>query len=246
MNFSADVFSSAFLLVLGTSVGSLLALVQRFRLLSLHEGLSFAGGVMLVASFTSLILPSLRIGSFTQTAFGIILGFSLMGLLERLLAHEHVFIGKEGTFEVLHKRVTLIMLGVIIHNMPEGFSVGVSSAYDLQKGLSTALAIAIQDIPEGLVVSLPLMAIHRSSYFALLLGVISGVLEGLFCVLGYLIFTEAVSLLPLGLALGGGAMLYVVAKEVFPEVYSGEKHFRITVALLAGLLVMLYLDTLFS
>jgi ZIP family zinc transporter len=132
---------------------------------------------------------------------------------------------------------------VIIHNIPEGFAVGVSSAYSLGKGTATAIAIAIQDIPEGLIVSLVLMVANRGIAVPVLVGIISGIAESMFCFLGFYTFEVFSVLLPVGLGLGGGAMIYITVKEVFPEAYSQGSHVVSTLGFLAGFLLMLLLDT---
>lgn len=113
----------------------------------------------------------------------------------------------------------------------------------MDKGLETAIAIALQDVPEGLIVSLPLMVISGKVLIPLWIGFLSGLLEALFSIFGYTFFEYFNSLLPIGLGFGGGAMIYITAKEVFPEAYSEGKHTQSTVAFLVGLLLMLLLDT---
>ncbi len=231
------------LLLLGTFLGSLLAVIFRRPLLSVGIALAFTGGVMLVASFTSLILPGLEIGSFYEVSAGIVLGFVLMGLLEGLVPHEHTLKGTEGLSPQKISRLYLIVLAVIIHNIPEGLSVGIASAYSENKGFETAIAIALQDVPEGFVVSLPLMVITGKVLMPLWVGFLSGLLEALFAIVGYAFFEVFGSLLAMGLGFGGGAMIYITAKEVFPEAYAEGKHTQSTIAFLFGLLLMLFLDT---
>ncbi len=234
---------NSLLLLLGTFLGSLLSVLLRKAFPSMSVSLSFAGGVMLVASFTSLILPGIKVGGFYEVALGISAGFAFMALLENLVPHEHTLKGREGLSVERIGRLYLIVLGITIHNVPEGISVGVASAYELQKGFETAIAIAIQDIPEGLVVSLPLMFITNRTLIPLLVGFASGLLESLFAMGGYALFEVFKDHLAFGLGFGGGAMVYITAKEVFPEAYSEGKHTQATVAFLLGLLLMLFLDT---
>lgn len=231
------------LLLAGTFFGSLMALLLKKPFIGVGASLSFAGGVMLVASFTSLILPGLEVGSFTQVATGIVLGFAFMAILENLLPHEHIFKGVEGPPLQKLNRLYLIVLAIVIHNIPEGLSVGIATAYSLEKGFETAVAMAIQDVPEGLVVSLPLMLIASRPSFPLLIGFLSGLVESLFAVIGFGLFELLKGFLATGLGFGGGAMLYVTVKEVFPEAYSEGRHLQVTVAFLTGLLLMLFLDT---
>ncbi|RMH81340.1 MAG: ZIP family metal transporter [Acidobacteria bacterium] len=233
----------ASLLLLGTFLGSILAVFFRRLLFSVGVSLSFTGGVMLVASFTSLILPGVEVGGFFQVALGITLGFAFMAFLENLIPHEHMLKGREGISSERLSRIYLIVLGVVIHNVPEGLSVGIASAYSLDKGLETSIAIALQDAPEGLVVSLPLMVLTGKVLIPLFMGFLSGLLEFFFALGGYIFFELFKNLLAFGLGFGGGAMVYVTAKEVFPEAYAEGKHTLSTLAFLLGLLLMLFLDT---
>jgi len=240
----SEIWLNSLLLLAGTSAGSAVAIFFKKVPVGVNLNLSFAGGVMMVASFTSLILPALHRGGFLQTSLGIITGFALIGLVEYLFPHEHVIKGAEGVIKSEKiRKLFLIVAGVIIHNIPEGFAVGVSSAYSLEKGTATAIAIAIQDIPEGLIVSLVLMVANRGIAVPVLVGIISGIAESMFCFLGFYTFEVFSVLLPVGLGLGGGAMIYITVKEVFPEVYSQGSHVVSTLGFLAGFLLMLLLDT---
>lgn len=229
--------------LMGTFLGSLLTLFLRAPMLSVSTTLSFAGGVMLVASFTSLIIPGLELGGFLQVALGIVLGFLLMALFENLVPHEHTLKGKEGFTYQRINRLYLIVLAIVIHNIPEGLSVGISSAYTVKKGIETAVAMAIQDIPEGFVVSIPIAVITGKVLTPLWVGFISGLIETFFAVLGFALFEVFNNLLAVGLGFAGGAMVYITVKEVFPEAYAEGNHTKSTIAFLLGLLLMLFLDT---
>ena len=240
-----DILFNSFLLFLGTSLGSIFALFFKRVPLSITLNLAFAGGVMLVASFTSLIIPGIQKGGFLQTSLGIILGFLLIGLLENLFPHEHLVKGTEGIIKIEKaKKIFLIVAGVVIHNIPEGFSVGVSSAYSLEKGSTTAFAIAVQDVPEGLIVTLALLFAYKGFFIPLMVGVVSGLVEALFSFLGYYLFEVFNQVIAFGLGMGGGAMIYITVKEVFPEVYSESSHTKTTLSFLLGFLLMLFLDSL--
>jgi ZIP family zinc transporter len=131
-------------LVVGTALGGFMVLFFRGQASPfLNVSLSFAGGVMLTASFTSLILPAVEKGGFLKTALGVVLGFGVMAFVERLFPHEHTIIGQEGIVPLKMKKLTLIVVGIIIHNIPEGLSVGIATAYSGKDGLATALAISL-------------------------------------------------------------------------------------------------------
>ncbi len=234
---------SSFLLFFGTSLGSFLGL---FFKLDVKIALSFSGSVMLVASFTSLILPAIETGGYLSTVLGIIFGFLVIALIENIFPHEHIIKGFEGRKTRINiGKVLLIVIGIIIHNIPEGLSVGISLAHSEEKGLITAIAISIQDFPEGLIVTLPMVAVSGSYLFPLVWGVLSGLIESLFCLLGFFTFELSKNLLPFGLGFGGGAMIYITVKEVFPEAFK-EADIKTTVSFLIGFLIALYLDTFFG
>ena len=240
-----EILLGSLLLVIGTAVGSFMVLFFRgTALLSLNVSLSFAGGVMLTASFTSLILPAVEKDGFLKTALGVTIGFVVMAFVERLFPHEHPTMGQEGILPLKMKKLTLIVVGIIIHNIPEGLSVGIATAHSGKDGLSTALAISLQDVPEGLVVSLPIYALGGGIITALAIGFLSGTIEGLFSLLGFGFMRVFEGSLPVGMGFGGGALLYITVKEVFPEAYSEGKAFATTLGFLAGVLLMLFLDML--
>uniref|UniRef100_A0A7C4FDJ7 ZIP family metal transporter n=1 Tax=Thermofilum pendens TaxID=2269 RepID=A0A7C4FDJ7_THEPE len=230
-----------------TTLGSLAAFVVRGENPRwLTASMSFAAGVMLVASFTSLILPALELSrSFPVVALGIITGVVAIRLVDRFTPHEHLVRGYEGpeVGKKLLRKAWLIALAVIIHNFPEGLAVGTTCAYSVPLGVATALAIGIQDIPEGVAVALPVASTH-GRLRGFLLGLLSGLSELVMAVAGAAFFTVFSTLLPLGMGFAGGAMMYVVLKEVVPELYtSGENELRVTTGFLAGFLVMLLLDS---
>jgi len=240
-----EIWLASLLLVVGTALGSFMVLFFRGKTPpSLNVSLSFAGGVMLTASFTSLILPAVEKGGFFKTALGVTIGFGVMAFVERLFPHEHPTMGQEGILPLKMKKLTLIVVGIIIHNIPEGISVGIATAYSGKDGLATALAISLQDIPEGLVVSLPIYALGGGMGTALVIGFLSGAIEGLFSLLGFGFMRIFEGSLPVGMGFGGGAMLYITVKEVFPEAYSEGRVLATTLGFLAGVLLMLFLDTL--
>ncbi len=234
---------------LTTFFGSLIAIVhKKVKLITLEMSLSFAAGVMTVASFTSLILPALKISSIYVVSAGIILGYIIMYLIERYTPHQHMLTGYEGPQSLKKKlnKLWLIVIAIIIHNFAEGLAIGTSFAYNSDKGLITAIAIGIQDIPEGMAVTLPLISLGYGMLFSLFIGFLSGVSELLTAVFGYVIFEYLSILLPLGLSMAGSAMIYVTTKEMFPEIYhETNKHQerKITLSFLIGFLIMLILDS---
>lgn len=240
---------AGFFLVFMTSLGSLISIFSKsIPSWGINFSLSFAAGVMLVASFTSLILPSMKLAnSFFPTAIGIFLGITLMYIIDRIIPHEHLIKGYEGPSELRHKfkLIWLLVFAMIVHNFPEGLAVGTTLAFNLKSGLITTLAIGIQDFPEGIVISLPLSTFQRKSLKPFLLGILSGFAEFVTLIIGALFFKSFLFLISYGLSLAGGAMLYVTIKELIPEIYKSEKNeFLITGGFFLGFYIMLYLDSI--
>ncbi len=242
-------FYAGLFVAIMTSLGALVAIFAK----SIPEkgvdfSLSFAAGVMIVASFTSLILPAIEsTGSFSPAGIGIALGVLLIYSIDKLLPHEHLVKGYEGPKSMKDRlrKVWLLVIAVIIHNLPEGLAVGTSIVYSLNVGLVTAIAIGIQDFPEGTVVSLPLAALQKRRLQPIMMGILSGFAEMAMVLVGAYFFTLFGWLLPYGLGLAGGAMLYVTIKEMVPEIYRREEsETLVTLGFFAGFYVMLFLDSM--
>jgi len=240
-------FYAGLFVALMTSLGSFIAIfAHKMPEWGLDVSLSFAAGVMIVASFTSLILPGIEIMGFMPVAIGIFLGILLIFLMDRYLPHEHRVGGYEGPkkFKKRVRMMWLIIFAVIIHNLPEGLAVGTTMVYDLHLGIITAIAIGIQDIPEGTVVALPLALMQKRRLRPIIIGVMSGVAEMIMVIVGAIFFNYFSSFLPYGMGLAGGAMLYVTVKEMIPEIYERKEHeFIITAGFFLGFYVMLFLDS---
>ncbi|ASJ10003.1 Gufa protein [Thermococcus sp. P6] len=242
-------FYAGLFVALMTSLGAMIALfAKRLPAGGVDLSLSFAAGVMLVASFTSLIIPAINsTGSFTPAGLGIALGILLIYVIDRFLPHEHLVKGYEGppSMKDRIRKVWLLVIAVMIHNLPEGLAVGVSLVYSLELGLITTVAIGIQDFPEGTVISLPLAAIGGKRLQPVVMGVLSGLSEMAMVLVGAYFFDLFSWLLPYGLGLAGGAMLYVTIKEMVPEIYRGEtSETLVTLGFFIGFYVMLFLDSM--
>ena len=249
-NLTVSLIINGFILVLFTSIGVLIAVFSRkIDEKGLHIGLGFAIGVMLAASFTSLIIPGFEEGFHIEVGVGILLGITAIIILDSFLPHEHSNVGYEGLGDFKRKisKFWLIALAMIIHNIPEGIAVGVSTVYNPTRGLLTALAIGIQDIPEGLAVTLSLLFIGVKFHLAVLLGLLSGLIEGLMTAMGGALALLGNSL-GYGMGFAAGAMLYVTVEELIPEVFYEKNRFRrsSTIGFFMGVYLMLYLDHLFG
>jgi len=212
----------------------------------LDIGLGFAAGVMLAASFTSLILPGFKIGGAIPVFTGIALGAILISFTDRLLPHLHPIIGREGLKSSKLRAIWLLVIAVTIHNLPEGLAVGVGfGSGDLLLGVSIMLAIGIQNIPEGLSVGFDLLSSRSYSRIkAYTASIASGFVEPPLALIGAYTVSISSQLLPYAMGFAAGAMLFVVSDEVIPETHRLGHERKASYGLIAGLLLMLALDTL--
>jgi ZIP family zinc transporter len=210
----------------------------------LNGALGFAAGVMLTASFTSLILPGIEIGGVIPVIIGIVLGALVLDLANRYIPHLHIEKGREGVETSRLRAVWLFILAITIHNMPEGLAVGVGfGSGDFDNALALMLAIGIQNIPEGLAVSVSALNAGMGSYFyASLVGLRAGLVEIPLALIGAWAIQLARPMLPYAMGFAAGAMLYVISDEIVPETHATGFARVATLGTMAGAIVMLYLD----
>lgn len=213
--------------------------------------LSFAAGVMLAAAVFGLVLPSLEYGGeygIIITVAGIFSGAILLNLIDKLVPHLHKM--ADNTDEEAHKKtnldkVFLFVMAIGIHNLPEGIAAGVGfGSGNTTEAILIAGGIALQNIPEGMVIIGPMLAAgvkpRKTFFFALLTGLVEVV--GTF--IGYLAVSVASAILPFALAFAGGTMLYVISDEMIPETHAHGNERGATYALLFGFCLMLLFDVL--
>ena len=217
--------------------------------------LGFASGVMIAASIWSLMQPAINTfekGDFRMwlvPAAGFIVGVGFMLLLDYVIPHMHL-IGKheEGIKEHKLSKTFKMMLAVTLHNVPEGLAVGVVIAgmvtgnINIQAMLALSIGIAIQNFPEGVIVSMPLKEEGHSKWKAFLLGFLSGVVEPIAGLVALLLTTVVSVILPYTLAFAAGVMIYVVVEELIPEANQGEHSNLATIGLAVGFVIMMILD----
>lgn len=241
----------------GTSLGAAMVFALRKSISeSLQKILTgFAAGVMVAASFWSLLQPALEnsghLGSlaFLPAAVGFLVGIGFLLLLDILTPHMHMDQQDEGPKSGL-KRTTKLILAVTLHNIPEGMAVGVVYAGYLSDNagitsagaLALALGIAIQNFPEGAIVSMPLRAEGMSKGKTFLYGVLSGVVEPIAAAVTVVAAGAVVPVMPYLLAFAAGAMMYVVVEELIPEMAEGKHSNWGTVAFSLGFVLMMILD----
>ncbi|GAA4011740.1 ZIP family metal transporter [Sphingomonas swuensis] len=220
--------------------------------------LGFAAGIMLAASFFSLIIPALNAagelhnGSKTAAALivgaAILLGATTLHVLNRLAPHEHFISGPmSGAEKSKLARIWLFVIAISLHNFPEGLAVGVSfGSPDQTAGYATAFGIGLQNIPEGLAVALSLAAVGYGRLFSFVIAVLTGLIEPVGGFLGISAIALSSELLPWGLGFAGGAMIWVVSSEIIPETHRDHQEGNATFALMIGLAVMMSLDWIFG
>lgn len=218
----------------------------------------FGAGVMLAACAFSLLIPGIQAardqGLSAENASGLVgcgvlLGAGLLLLLERYLPHEHFIKGQDHVHQTAHrlKRIWLFVFAVYLHNLPEGLAIGVAwGGGDAASAAALASGIAIQDIPEGLVIATALLSAGYSRRMAIGWAMASGLIEPVGALLGAAVVTLSSSLLPWGMAFAAGAMLFVISHEIIPESHRQGHETFATTGLMLGFVLMMMLDTVFA
>lgn len=212
--------------------------------------LSFAAGIMLAAAILGLVLPSLEYGGkygLAVTVAGIFAGALCLNLIDRLVPHLHRLMGTdtEPHSNADLNKVLLFVLAIAIHNLPEGIAAGVGfGSGDNAGALVIAGGIALQNIPEGMVIIAPMLAAGVSPRKTFICAVFTGLIEVIGTLAGYFAVSISSAVLPFALAFAGGTMLYVISDEMIPETHAHGSERGATYALLIGFAVMLVTDTL--
>lgn len=211
-------------------------------------GMGFSAGVMISASFTSLLIPAVEIGGIPPTIIGFLCGALFVEIVNRVLPHEHLVKGFEGSekFRKKMRMIWLLVIAIIIHNIPEGAAVGAAVVESLKRGVLLAIAIGIQNIPEGLAVSLPLVSTSKRIGQAMWIAILSGIVEPLAALIIAILASLSRGILPYMLSFAAGAMIYVVSHEVIPETHAEKRELKATLSLLIGLIAMFSLDAYYS
>ncbi len=255
---NADVLTGVMIPFAGTAAGAACVFFMKKNLSrNVQRALTgFAGGVMMAASVWSLIIPAMEQSdsmgklSFLPAVIGFWLGILFLLLLDSVIPHLHMNAEKAEGPKSRLARTTMMVLAVTLHNIPEGMAVGVvyagflSGSAEITSGgaLALSLGIAIQNFPEGAIISMPLHAEGKSKRKAFFDGVLSGVVEPAAAVLTILLSSVIVPAMPYLLSFAAGAMMYVVVEELIPEMSEGE-HSNIDVIMFAaGFTLMMALD----
>ena len=218
--------------------------------------LAFAAGVMLSAAVLGLILPSLDYGGkygIIVTVMGVVIGALSLNFIDKLVPHLHKLAGGDKLLasqtseeqQAGLSKILLFVLAIAIHNLPEGIAAGVGfgSGNDTQ-ALIIAGGIALQNIPEGMVIIAPMLAVGVSKRKTFVIASLTGLVEIIGTLIGYFAVSVAQVILPFALAFAGGTMLYVISDEMIPETHAHGHERGATYALIVGFCLMLVMDVL--
>lgn len=245
---------------IGTALGASTVLFVKDKLNEkLQKTLSgFAGGIMIAASVWSLLIPAIEMSeesgmkklSFIPAAAGFLLGVFFLLLLDTIIPHLHVNEDKAEGPPAHISRTAKLVLAVTLHNIPEGMAVGVTFAGVAAKdsnitfmgAMALTIGIAIQNFPEGAIVSMPVCAAGAGKKKAFLYGVLSGIVEPIGAIITLWLSRQLLFVMPYFLAFAAGAMMYVVVEELIPESAEGEHSNIGTIGFALGFVIMMALD----
>jgi zinc transporter, ZIP family len=242
---------------LGTGVGALgILLLRRPSDRAQDAMLSGAAGIMLAATFFSLLAPALaqadeitsnRLLAVAIVGAGVLAGAGGLYAVHAKVPHEHFVLGKQGPDSARLARIWLFVIAITLHNFPEGMAVGVGFAGgDFGNGTSLAIGIGLQNIPEGFAVALSLLSIGYPRARAFWVGMLTGLVEPVGGAMGAAAVSMTESLMPIVLGMAAGAMLFVISDEIIPETHRRGYENVATFSLLGGFVVMMCLDTAFA
>ena len=243
---------------LGTTLGAAMVFFMKNKMNGKVEKLllGFAAGVMIAASIWSLLNPSIDMAeeqgeiSWVPAAVGFCLGIIFLLILDSIVPHLHLKSEKPEGIKSKIKREIMLVLAVTLHNIPEGMATGVvfagsmmgNASISMAGAFALAIGLAIQNFPEGAIISMPLRAEGMSKGKAFLYGTLSGIVEPIAAILTILLASFVVPILPYLLAFAAGAMIYVVVEELIPESQAGEHSNIGTIGVAIGFVVMMILD----
>lgn len=230
--------------------GFLIFCKKKYSQENINLMLNAAAGIMLASSVFTLLAPAVSSINQMETnhyiggiwiCFAVIIGVGLIWVLHEIVPHEHELSGHHG-LKMDWRSSWLFIMAITIHKFPEGLAVGVAYAgQDLFDPKALAIGIALQNIPEGLMVAVSLVAINFSRLKAAVFATLTGLMQPLGALLGILGTGFSPKLVPFGMALAGGTMLFVVINEVIPEIYIRKKGEETSLAILAGFVIMTYI-----
>jgi ZIP family zinc transporter len=248
---SADEIAILVLPGLATAIGGCaLLVVRRVSGASLDALLGLTAGIMLAATFFSLLVPALDRGSLGEVLIGFAVGGVLMAVVDRLLPHMHARLREDGSPSLedatsvgARRRAAMLLSALTIHNVPEGIAVGVAlGAGGPELAVPIAIAIGIQNVPEGFAAAAPLLGTGVSRLRVAAIGAATGLVEPPAAVAAFFLVSISAAILPAALAFAAAAMLYVVVDELLPEAFAHGNERVATGMFFVGFVVMMVLD----
>lgn len=243
---------------IGTTLGATMVFLMKKEMNKKVEKilLGFASGVMIAASVWSLLIPSIEMAetqgkvAWIPAAIGFLLGIVFLLVLDSVVPHMHLESEKPEGMKSKLKKTTMMVFAVTLHNIPEGMAVGVTFAGALAQNagitmagaFALAVGIAIQNFPEGAIISMPLKSEGVSKPRAFLYGALSGIVEPIGAIITILLTNAVVPILPYLLSFAAGAMIYAVVEELIPESQAGEHSNIGTIGVAIGFTIMMILD----
>ena len=253
-----EVFFGLAIPFLGTALGAGLVFFMKNKINKKIEKLllGFASGVMIAASVWSLLMPSIEMAEnqnvlkWIPATIGFIFGIIFLLILDSIIPHLHLHTEKPEGIKAKVKKTTMMVLAVTLHNIPEGMAVGVvfagaiaqNAGITMAGAIALAIGIAIQNFPEGAIISMPLKSEGMSKSKAFLYGTLSGIVEPIGAIITIALTNFVVPILPYFLSFAAGAMMYVVVEELIPESQEGEHSNIGTIGVAIGFVVMMILD----
>lgn len=243
---------------IGTTLGSAMVYLLKDKVNIKIEKvlLGFASGVMIAASVWSLLIPSIEMAekqgtiAWMPASIGFILGIAFLLLLDKIIPHLHINENKPEGPKTKISKTMMLVLAVTLHNIPEGMAVGVvfaglltgNTAISVAGAFALSIGIALQNFPEGAIISMPLKSEGVSKNKSFIYGVLSGIVEPIAGLITILLTNVISSVLPYLLSFAAGAMIYVVAEELIPDSQNGKHSDLGTIGLAIGFVIMMILD----
>ena len=241
---------------IGTTIGSAMVFLMKNKINKKIEKilLGFASGVMIAASVWSLLIPAIEMAeeqkviAWLPASIGFMFGILFLQYIDYLV--KKIKSKKTDFKDNKHKKITMMILAVTLHNIPEGMAVGVAFAgalignvgITLSGAIALAIGIGIQNFPEGAIISMPLKNAGKSKFRSFVYGTLSGVVEPIASVITILLTSFVVPILPYFLSFAAGAMIYVVVEELIPETQEGDHSNLGTIGVALGFIIMMILD----
>ncbi len=239
-----DSFLIVLLLIFGgQTIGSLAGILKKPPDSFLRFSLAFAASMMLSISFLQLIPESLKVTTFLYVLVALFVGIGIMGLIDKILPHINPELSKKEK-PVIKRTVTMLVIGMALHNLPEGLAVGIGFAMTSKLGVIIAFGIAVQDLPENIATIVPLYGINKNRLKSFLIVMTTVLFELIGFIIGYYLFKDS-NLIFLGISLSfaAGCMIYISVEELIPSAEIKKYPFPSLVSFSAGILIV-YLTSL--